>query len=161
MQVLWSEQSTEPALPEACGEWGRKTRQSLSLREGVSLAQDSLGKLEKGYSIGMGKEAETTMSEPASNLPSSGVIKSVTDLISAFRHWIDCFPVLLAISPSFPFLLSCCSNNRWWSHYRCYCLSTRSRFRYYRIGCTVHESDSRYINFIYIYDMKLETNPTH
>ena len=110
---------------------------------------------------GMGKEAETTMSEPASNLPSSGVIKSVTDLISAFRHWIDCFPVLLAISPSFPFLLSCCSNNRWWSHYRCYCLSTRSRFRYYRIGCTVHESDSRYINFIYIYDMKLETNPTH
>lgn len=72
----------------------------------------------------------------AANLIVEAVIESVTDVISAFRHWIDCFPVLLAISPSFPFLLSCCSNNRWWSHYRCYCLSTRSRFRYYRIGCT-------------------------
>ena len=32
------------------------------------------------------------------------MIESVTDVISAFRHLLDCFPVLLAISPSFPFL---------------------------------------------------------
>ncbi|KAH1056284.1 hypothetical protein J1N35_034349 [Gossypium stocksii] len=31
--------STEPALPEACGEWGRKTRQSLSLREKRNIAK--------------------------------------------------------------------------------------------------------------------------
>ncbi|KAK8513874.1 hypothetical protein V6N12_037242 [Hibiscus sabdariffa] len=45
LQVLWSEQSTEPALPEACGEWGRKTRQSLSLREKRNIAKTETPRL--------------------------------------------------------------------------------------------------------------------
>jgi hypothetical protein len=34
----------------------------------------------------------------ASNLIYEAVIESVTDVISAFRHWIDCFPLAISFA---------------------------------------------------------------
>ncbi|KAK8978773.1 hypothetical protein V6N11_029141 [Hibiscus sabdariffa] len=55
--------STEPALPEACGEWGRKTRQSLSLREKRNIAKTETPRLKS-------KRPDRRKASQAGELPS-------------------------------------------------------------------------------------------
>lgn len=51
LQILWSEQSTEPALPEACGEWGRKSQANFPL----DWFQSLLGCEVKSLLLALGK----------------------------------------------------------------------------------------------------------
>ncbi|KAK8492063.1 hypothetical protein V6N11_014186 [Hibiscus sabdariffa] len=74
LQVLWSEQSTEPALPEACGEWGRKTRQSLSLREKRNIAKTETPRLKSRRSDRRKVLSLVWRTNPISYLSSSGTL---------------------------------------------------------------------------------------
>ncbi|KAK5769853.1 hypothetical protein PVK06_049893 [Gossypium arboreum] len=66
--------STEPALPEACGEWGRKTRQSLSLREKRNIAKTETPRLKSRRSDRRKVLSLVWRTNPISYLSSSGTL---------------------------------------------------------------------------------------
>ncbi|KAK8499061.1 hypothetical protein V6N12_075912 [Hibiscus sabdariffa] len=91
LQVLWSEQSTEPALPEACGEWGRKTRQSLSLREKRNIAKTETPRLKSRRSDRRKVLSLVWRTNPISYLSSSGTL----GLIENERGSLDRVPSIV------------------------------------------------------------------
>lgn len=86
LQVLWSEQSTEPALPEACGEWGRKTRQSLSLREGTNIAKTETPRLRSRRSDRRKVLSLVWRTNPISYLSSSGTLGKLSFFEYTFQE---------------------------------------------------------------------------
>ncbi|KAK9033312.1 hypothetical protein V6N11_018345 [Hibiscus sabdariffa] len=66
--------STEPALPEAYGEWGRKTRQSLSLREKRNIAKTETPRLKSRRSDRRKVLSLVWRTNPISYLSSSGTL---------------------------------------------------------------------------------------